>query len=805
MQSPAFRLSNYPVIKTSVLFIMGIMLQYFFRLELWILLPLLITCLVLTFIVLILIQNEKINVVLSQLILIPVIIFGSLTFYVHNLEEIKPPFEQHRVKNIKMSGEVVSIDLLNENGFKLLIRTRSIVSPDTVIHKEFTLQLTVREKSKKKLTSLYNDIFPGNFIALEGDYRKGRDARNPGEFDYNRYLQQRGISATVVVDDANKIKILDREKSLLKSVIFEIRKSIAQMIDELHENNTAGLLKGLLLADRSDITEETKTMFINSGVIHVLAVSGLHVGFITVIFLFLFGRFNVKLKIFLTSAGLLFFLFLTGSPPSVFRATIMALTLLFAFLTNRDTNGINSLFLAAFIILLFNPNDLFHPGFQLSFAAVFSILIVNPFFTDTIERYVKNDIFKNILLFIAVSLSAQLGTLPLTILYFGKVSLIAIAANIVVIPLIAIIVSNGILTVVLANFSFVTASIFSNASDALTNTLFYFVGFAGNLKFSYFRVTQFTVIQLLVYYFFFFYLLYYMDKFSRLVSKVLLLVLVAANTVLYFSLNDTGLFPDEKLCILMIDVGQGDAVLIKFPNGKTYLIDAGDVLFGYDTGEKVILPLLDYLNISCVDVGLISHMDTDHYGGFVSLIKNKRVKRILKPAKDTTLSRDSRFEKYLRLEGIDVNYYSERIDSVSEVRLYYLNDLSNPKFQKWNVNEKSGCLLIAHGENEFLFTGDIGKKMEIHLISKFGKFLQADVFKVPHHGSNTSSSEQFIELVKPGISLISVGIQNRFKHPSVQVVERIKNSGSELFRTDLEGAILLISDGKKVVKMEWKK
>lgn len=803
MQSPTFRLNNYPVIKTSVLFIAGILIQYYFRLELGILIYFLVSFLAIGFVSLFFIKNKTIQVTLSQLIFIPIILFGSLTFYVNNLEEVKPPLDQYRVKNIKLSGEVGSIDLINENGFRFLLKTYSILSADTVIRKEYTFQLTVKEKSKKKLLALYENVYPGNFISVEGDYRKGKEARNPGEFDYNRYLQQRGISATVVVDDVNKVKILDKNKNFLKSGIFEIRKYIAGNLDKLHEEYTAGLLKGLLLADRSDISEETKTMFINSGVIHVLAVSGLHVGFIAVIFLFLFGRFNVKLKIFLTSAGLLFFLFLTGSPPSVFRATIMALALLFAYLTNRDTNGINSLFLAAFIILIFNPNDLFHPGFQLSFAAVLSILLVNPFFSRIIDERVKSNPAKNIFLFFGVSLSAQLGTLPLTIIYFGKVSVIALIANLIVIPLVALIVSNGIFTIILSTISFTAASTFANASDALTNILFYFVDFAGSLSFSHLRVTQFTLIQLFIFYFFFIFLLYYLNAFSRILSKSLLICLVIANTFLFVSLNDSKLLPDGKLSVLMIDVGQGDATLVKFPDGTTYLIDAGDVLFSYDSGERVIIPLLNYLNIEQVDAGIISHMDTDHYGGFVSLVEKGRVKKIIKPSFDSNLVRDVKFEKYLKEKRIETSYFSETGDSIGNTRIYYLNDLSKNEFQNYRVNDKSGCFLIIHGENEFLFTGDIEKRMETYLVSKYPQFLEADVLKVPHHGSNTSSSVTFIAIVRPKISLISAGIQNRFKHPSMQVVERINNSGSEVFRTDIEGAILLISDGKNVAKVKW--
>ncbi|MCK7517666.1 MAG: ComEC/Rec2 family competence protein [Ignavibacteriales bacterium] len=171
-------------------------------------------------------------------------------------------------------------------------------------------------------------------------------------------------------------------------------------IHDLHNPQTAGLLRGLILADRSEIDYETKNEFINSGVVHILAVSGLHVGYVLIIFIFIFGRFGIYLRSILTILGLLAFMFLTGVPPSVFRATLMAVVIIIAFLSNRSTNIINSISIAAFIILILNPNEIYNPGFQLSFSAVLAIGILYPYFQKMIYKlHLKHKWVEYILLF----------------------------------------------------------------------------------------------------------------------------------------------------------------------------------------------------------------------------------------------------------------------------------------------------------------------------------------------------------------------------------------------------------------------
>jgi len=255
---------------------------------------------------------------------------------------------------------------------------------------------------------------------------------------------------------------------------------------------------------------------------------------------------------------------------------------------------------------------------------------------------------------------------------------------------------------------------------------------------------------------------------------------------------------------MMIDIGQGDAILLKFPNGKYGLIDAGNATPTFDNGERVIAPLLKKLGIDKIDYGFISHIDSDHYKGFLYLIANGFISKIYKPRLDTSLAKDVRLEKLIRDKKVELEYYSKKSIDFGNARMYVLNDTTNSTYKHFDTNNKSGIIKIVHGKNTFLFVGDAEKRAERLLVKTYGKFLDVDILKVGHHGSKTSSSELFIDYTKPKIALISVGLGNKFKHPSKTVIDRYNSRDIEIDRTDIEGAIIYQSDGKRLTKINWK-
>ena len=285
------------------------------------------------------------------------------------------------------------------------------------------------------------------------------------------------------------------------------------------------------------------------------------------------------------------------------------------------------------------------------------------------------------------------------------------------------------------------------------------------------------------------------------IKKIILTALTIITSLLLFQADNKKLPEDNKLSVMAIDVGQGDATLIKFPNGKTALIDAGLTNYYFDNGEKVIFPLLTRLGIDKIDFGLITHIDTDHYGGFVYLIKQGIVEKIYKPALDSSFIKDVKLENFLKAEKVPFEYYKRKELNIGGARLYFLNDSAGRQF---NMNDRSGIIKIQYGITSFIFTGDAGHEREKILIRQFGTFLKADMLKLGHHGSKNSSSFEFLQTVRPAYGLISAGVQNRYGHPSGMVLQRLKYLNAAILRTDLSGAVLLTSDGYSVKVFNWR-
>jgi len=794
-------MKDFPVIKITIFFIIGILFQKAFAFQTtyyFLLIPALIMILIL-----ILCSSFK-NVLGSFVTAIIIVLAGNFIAEVYAVGEIFLPEKLNYVKDFSASGKVENIELNKEQGIIFYLATDSVKFSYNNYKIRTKLLCKIIDPDKKKLDSIYSSMNIGNMVSIIGNYSKGNEQRNPGEFDYNNYLHLKGISGVLNCYDSKKFNITDKGKNYFKSFLFEIRKIINNKITALHSPQAASLVKGLLLADRSEISSETKTDFINSGVMHVLAVSGLHVGYIIIIFYFLFGRLNIYFRSFMILLGLVLFSLLTGLPSSVVRAVIMASVIIISQLTNRNTNLFNSLALAALIILLFSPTELFNPSFQLSFAAVISIAAIAPFFQTRINQLkINSNVIKDVLLFISISLSAQIGTLPFTLTYFSKLSLASLLANLLVIPTIGIVLAIGLFTLALSAVSPMLATLAATANNFVTSFLFSFVNLIGECKYSFIFIRGFSFIDSLVFYLLIAILFLYYKYFTKALSKIIFLSLILFDILLYSSFDQIINFPKNLFGVFMIDVGQGDAFLLHFPNGSTAIVDAGVASSYFDSGEKIIEPIMNYYDIPKINYAFISHIDLDHYGGIISLIQNGRIEKIFLPVVDTASEKEMRFLNFIVQNKIQYEYYSKKYFSVGNSRIYFLNDTLDSGSKRISSNNRSGVIKIVYGKTSFLFTGDIDLNGEKNYGGKYKTFLSADVLKISHHGSDKSSGEKFINAVKPRFSLISVGFRNKFGHPSTAVLNRLKKIDSEIFRTDMNGGILLCSNGENVYSINW--
>lgn len=791
-------MKNYPFIKFAILFTAGILLGIFVPIPIYVLI--ISVCLSFLFLFVYKKYNSKTYLNIFQILL--GLSFGVVVVLVNKNETQLKLSSYQKEKNVKVFGTIEEIELERSYEIAFIVKTDSIIIDNKSIHTNEKLLCRLRSDSTDR-KKFYETVKPENYVLVKGTFQQGRNIRNPGEFDYQKFLYSKGITGIINSYDSASVLIIKSDSNFLKDLVFQSRKIIDRLIHQLHNNQTAGLLRGLLLADRTEIDYETKQNFINSGVIHILAVSGLHVGYILLFFIIVFGRFNIYLRSVLTIVGLLCFMIITGIPASVFRATLMSIILVIAFLSGRSTNLLNSIALSAVIILLVKPFEILNPGFQLSYSAVLSIALIYPVIQQMINQAgIKNKYLKNILLFIGVSLSAQIGTLPFTLAYFNKLSIVSLLANLFVIPLAGIIVGLAIVTLIIGSLLPSIAIYLAIVNNIVTSLMMDLVRFSGSLDFSFIRINNFSLLDSIFFYVFISLLIYSLKVSEKFLFKLVITLLVFANIFLFSHLDDKKLLPDGLLSVLMIDVGQGDSFLIKFPDGKTALIDAGVVDPFFDTGERIIIPLLDYLGIEKIDFGFVSHLDTDHYGGFASLIHNKRIKEIYRPKPDSS-DKSIRFEKFLDKHKIPKKFYDKSKIEISNAVLYVLNNANSEYLNKLSSNDRSGMLKLVFGQRSFLFVGDAEIPAEIFYLQHYKEFLDSDVLKVGHHGSKTGSSKEFLKAVSPKISLVSAGIKNKFGHPSEIVLKRLEQLNSQILRTDSLGAVLLQSDGKEIKVINW--
>jgi competence protein ComEC len=650
----------------------------------------------------------------------------------------------------------------------------------------------------------------GDRIVIKGRCQIPPGERNPGDFNYQKYLAARDIHAIMSVSGTQNVAIIERRQGsrALQNLIYPLRRFIIQGIDDSIGGQQGALLKGLLVGARSDIGVDLNEAFINAGVVHILAVSGLNVGYILLGLLSLLTLLRCRdpWRSLLAIGGLIFYSYLTGSNPPVVRATIMASVALIAGLVQRPLDVINSIALAAFVILVLNPLELFQVDFQLSFVAVIGMVLLYKkihsifakSFLDWSEREQRYKVYlANLFL---VSLAAQLATLPLTAFYFNRVPIISLAANLVVVPWSTLITALGFISSISTAIFQPIGAVYADANWLALTTLIYLVRGAAHLPFSYLFIARPEPLAILIYFLVLGLFVFWSKPVVR--KRLVFVLLIAANLLIWRSA------PAEQagLRVTFFDVGQGDAALFEFPGGKTMLVDAGEGNEKLDYGERVIAPYLRREGIRKIDALVISHPHSDHNGGAVHLLANVDVGRIIQidancsePAcrKIDSLIQYRKIPSKTIMSGDSLAGFAGTTILVLHPTMEFVEKARrNPAA----LNDCSSVLKITFGQTNFLMTGDAGIDAEKAML-RFTDALHADVIKVGHHGSSTASSEAFRGKVKPQFAVVSVGRFNRFGLPSEKTMRDWQADGASLARTDENGAIVFFTDGKNIRRM----
>jgi len=621
----------------------------------------------------------------------------------------------------------------------------------------------------------------GDSLGLSGELRVPSGPRNPGAFDFSAYLAARGIHATLEVREA---RVAARPRSWGR-----VGERIARTVRSSLPHPARDLLVGLLLGRSTELREETLSDFRRSGTVHVLAVSGLHVGFVALFAHTVLRCLRVKPRVarLLALPCVAVFVLVIGARPSAMRAAVMAGCLVFAGALERRSSLPNALGFAAIVLLAADPGSLLSLGFQLSFAAVGGIAALFAPLARGLRRAIRlPGIGARLADAVALSLAAQAGVAPLLVHHFGEISIAAPLSNLAVVPLAAWSVACGAVLLLTSAFAPDVARIFAASAWASIETMRAVCGRVASWNWSSvpvdcrFAGCLAAAIAGLA-------LAARPSGVARRVGRSL--ALAAAVGAVALTLFGPGRSYPR---VVFFDVGQGDAALLEIPRRRAVLVDAGRSYGRGDCGRSIVVPYLRRRGFRRLDAIVVTHAHDDHSGGVASVIEAVDVGRLVLSGPPFECAG---FDELLSA-ALDIGIAPTRaaegdtVLAVDGARLVAVGPPEGWRRGEAGENDLSVVLSAALGTRTAILTGDIEARAERALLEG-ERPLAADLLKVAHHGSPTSSDPAFIEACGPLVAVVSVGATNRHGHPSPEVLQRLVASGAAVFRTDRDGAVVV--------------
>ncbi len=656
---------------------------------------------------------------------------------------------------------------------------------------------------------LYSDYNYGDLLLIQGSPETPPQL---GDFDYEMYLARKGIYSTIYYPE---ITVLDTGAGITPMAwIYTLRNNMAEVIDKTMPEPQASLTKGILLGMRSTIPSSTRDIFNHTGTAHLLAISGLHLtiiaGMLISLGIRIFGRKGYA-YVWITVIVIWIYAILTGMNPPVLRSVQMLSLFLAAELLGRQRSSFIALLFAAILMSGFNPQILWDPSFQLSFTAMVGLVFIFPLFQTfnrkiVASRFSENSIFSGLVITILDSFSISLGALavvwPLIAFYFGTISPVAPIATFFALPALPGVIILGFLSGLIGLFLLPVAQIISwigwifISYILLVVKVFAFVPAIENQSVG--------IIPVVIYYAILILILWFINKkkvsidatvpatgfISKIPKKwilIPLLVLAVISSVFAYSL------PDKKLHVYFLDVGQGDAILIS-KGSRQILIDGGPNPQAITTALGKEMPFWD----RTLDLVVLTHPDADHLTGLIEVLHRYEVKQVLYADIEADSDLYTEFLGLIKEQGVPavLAKAGQRISLSNGIYLDVLNPVHGVEYTE--MDNHSVVLRLESGTISYLFTGDIMNKGEYTLLSH--RVVKGTiVLKLAHHGSSSSTTEEFLNVVNPQIAIISAGIDNKYGHPDKDVLERLTmKENISIFNTGIHGTIEFISDNDNV-------
>lgn len=791
------------------------------------------------------IKNIYENIILLSLITLIVAEMNTV-LYVNKYENINDNLNEHTISaeaiicgdiketeysytvNARIAKINTSKNNNNASNYKEYNNSQNYNNDKKYNNIEISLIVKKNKKDNASNSKLMKKLKFGTKIKLEGEYSAPEGQRNFKGYSYKEYLMTKEIYGTVKIENSNDVETIKKDQSnFFEKMINKLSNLLKRKVEILLPENSASLLKGILLGDCIDISDDVKENFKECNLAHMLAVSGAHLSYLIIGINLILSKkiFGKRASKIITIFIIIIFMNITNMSPSIERAGISSIICIIASLIHRKPDAINAVAIAVLCTVIKNPLSILNVGMQLSYAGTLSLLMFangreENNSRETIENSEKGkDIKKYLVESIKVTLCANILIMPLTIYKFNTISLNFILANLVAGPLLGLALILGLIMLVTSFVSLNIAKFISFILNIILIVLIKSTKLISQIPYSNITVITPYLISIVIIYIIIF-LGYYIAKSPKLrkrlkVNKKLIIKTIAiVLSITIISVATLNLLEEKKLKLYFVDVGQGDCTYLKTPSGKNILIDGGGNRDKekYDVGKKVLLPYLLDRRVKKLDYIIVSHFDADHAQGLEAVIQNIKVKNIIvcKQASDSVLYQE--IIKLCKKKNVNIITVKRgqtiKIDKYVHFQILHPGDIMLDDGKGGlNANAivaKMYCT-IKNKTTTIMFTGDIEEKAEEELVKIYGDKLKADILKVAHHGSKTSSTAEFLKCVSPKIALIGVGKDNTFGHPNSGVLSRLEDINAKIYRTDKLGEITVtISKNKTSINTKIK-
>ncbi|MDI6840326.1 MAG: DNA internalization-related competence protein ComEC/Rec2 [bacterium] len=774
-----------PALKTTLTFCIGILISYFTKIQLvWISFILLGSCIIYLIVGL---TGER-SKILNPVIFIIVEISGMFSYTLHTTL-----FPSNHIINYTNPEKKVAVvgKIIAEPDFRIE-QTIIECEAETLITPEYTKAVTGKLRINVKSPNLKFKY--GDQIEAYGRLWYPEFTRNPDAFDYRSYLKRKNIYGTMNIWESCNIRVIGKDKgmAIISNVALPIKRFIRNTIDTYLSDNQAGFLKGITIGQRGMLPKRVQECFQNTGAIHILAVSGLHVGIIaTIVFLFLrVFRISLIIAQIITLLFLIIYAFMLDLRPPIVRATIMTIIGMIGLTTERDTDMLNVIACAALFILFINPQAIFEVSFQLSFISIISIIYLMPKIYPVLFGFIKpeNHVARYFAGIFVASLAAQIGIMPLVAYYFYRVPIISIIANLIVIPLAGVCIA---LTFIMSIINLlplkILTDIFTGVAWGATTFTLKTVELFNQIPYAYFWVHKPSVL------FIGFFYLILLSGINSPVSKIARKVFVYScifglNTLIWsrvYKINN------PKIEVTYLDVGHGDCALIELPNNYNVLIDGGPHQKEFDTGEGIVAPFLRAKGISNLDIIVATNTKIYRIGGLRYIVENFKIKKFIGPNICYTSWAWLCLLKLVDYKDIQCKLIAGNVIANGSKAISKRDTILSHKdyiVETINSGDESNLgLRVNYKDVSLLFPGDV----------KEGEYQKSTILMIPKHGNKRYSSSKWISSIAPEIAVISCG-RNPWAEPDYAVILRYKNLGAKVLRTDEEGAIIIRTDGRTI-------